>query len=725
MEKGNAAGMPARKDGPQGPSTCVGLEEKRTIVRHLGFVDAPLEPSTAVPRLFRHKDLVSKMTAARLIDKPSLINLLNHIHFMDGSLYIQLRHPDGHGEALENSESVLVKVRPKPCLGGELGCHFADGDFCGEDLATYEFLNLLVDDGQSVIFVPAILDKIGRDDFSVQLPEESFAVDQRQTKRHPCLGVNAELIKGGRSITATLLDFSAKGFRIAVEHSPSSSFDWSHKGILTLLHLRKGGHLLFSGLCTCIRHYEGRGSTEIVLTPCEEQAKRSDRKQTRNRAESIFTTPVVNFVHPFFGKVVEFDISDISTSGFSVYEKSGEGLLIQGMIIPELTIEFAGAIRIACSAQVVYRLEVPERGVRSGFAILDMGIDSYTRLVHILANSIDPHSRISNKVDMDALWEFFFNTGFIYPKKYGLIQSQKEKFKETYQRLYNDNPEIARHFVYQKNGRLFAHISMVRAYERTWMIHHHAARSLEGRRAGFAVLKQIVMYLNDMHRLPSTNIDYMMVYFRPENKFPDRVFGGFARSRENVGVCSMDRFCYLPYTAIPLKTSLPQGWRLNECSELNLWKLNLFYRRRSGGHLMDAMGMVQKSQSDKSLEETYGRLGFLRKWQAYSLEYEGELAAVLIVNQSDFGFNLSELLNGIKVFLVNPEHTSWAVLSTAIGQLLLAHRMEKVSILFFPSDEAQAKEIPFEKHYQLWIYDARFVDQFVQYMKRKFRIKDW
>jgi hypothetical protein len=51
--------------------------------------------------------------------------------------------------------------------------------------------------------------------------------------------------------------------------------------------------------------------------------------------------------------------------------------------------------------------------------------------------------------------------------------------------------------------------------------------------------------------------------------------------------------------------------------------------------------------------------------------------------------------------------------------------MEKIPILFFPFDHGKAKDIRFEKQYQLWIYDARFVDQFVQYMKRKFRIKDW
>ena len=725
MDGNKALKIPVRQADVQEPSTSLELQEKRALVASSGSIEAVSVESTSALRLFRHEDLAYTFGNGKLVDKKTLTNILNHIHFMDGSLYVQLRHAQHHEGMLEYPESVLLRVRPKPCLGNELTCYFADENFNGDDLAKYELLNLIINDSQSVIFVPAVLHRVGDNDFTVQLPQESFAVDQRQTKRHLCSGVDAELIKGGRLIKGKLLDFSAKGFRIGMPATPSNTSDWAHRGILTLLHLRKDGHLLFSGLCSCIRHFENPSFTEVVLIPCDDQAKRSDRKQIRNPAESIFTTPVINFIHPFSGKVVEFDISDISTSGFSVYEKSDEGLLIQGMIVPELTIEFAGAIRIRCSAQVIYRLEEADKGVRSGFAILDMDLDAYTRLVHILANSIDPYSRVSNKVDMDALWEFFFETGFIYPKKYGLIQSQKEKFKETYERLYNNNPEIARHFVYQKNGRLYAHISMVRAYERAWMIHHHAARSLEGRRAGFAVLKQIVLYLNDMHRLPSTNIDYMMVYFRPENKFPDRVFGGFARSRENVGVCSMDLFCYLPYTAIALTTQLPSGWSLNECSDMNLWKLNLFYRNRSDGFLMDALGIVQKSHSEKPLEEAYGQLGFLRKWRAYSLEYQGELAAVLIVNQSDFGFNLSELLNGIKVLLINPETVSWRILSTAIGQLLKKHHMEKVSILFYPSEDAEALEIPFEKHYQLWIYDARFVDQFVQYMKRKFRIKDW
>ena len=187
----------------------------------------------------------------------------------------------------------------------------------------------------------------------------------------------------------------------------------------------------------------------------------------------------------------------------------------------------------------------------------------------------------------------------------------------------------------------------------------------------------------------------------------------------------MDLFCYHSYPGRSNTTNLPERWSLNECSAMDLWELNLFYRNCSGGLFMDALGLNQKSRSERSFEEVYGRLGFLRKWRAYSLKYGEELEAVLIVNQSDFGFNLSELLNGIKILLINPEHLSWGILSTAIGQLLREYGMEEVSIMFFPSDYVEAKGIPYEKQYQLWIYDARFSDQFVQYMKKKFRIKDW
>ena len=134
-----------------------------------------------------------------------------------------------------------------------------------------------------------------------------------------------------------------------------------------------------------------------------------------------------------------------------------------------------------------------------GIAVVDIDIATFTQLNHLLMNSVDPSAHISTQVVPERLWEFFFNTGFIYPTKYDQIKYYKDAFKEMYLKLYNDNLDIARHFTYQKNGRIDGHISMVRAYERTWMIHHHAARASHGKRTGFKVLKQIMHFLNDIY----------------------------------------------------------------------------------------------------------------------------------------------------------------------------------------------------------------------------------
>jgi hypothetical protein len=263
---------------------------------------------------------------------------------------------------------------------------------------------------------------------------------------------------------------------------------------------------------------------------------------------------------------------------------------------------------------------------------------------------------------------------------------------------------------------------MVRAYEKTWMIHHHAALTMENRRSGFVVLKQIMHYLNDMHRLPSANMDYVISYFRPENKFPDRVFGGFARALRNLRGCSMDLFAYLPYTSLSLDTGFPEGWVLSECSAFDLWELNRFYGHCSQGLLLDAMDLNPRNSDNRSLEKVYERFGFLRRQKSYALAYDNELRAVLIVEQSELGFNFSELTNGIKVLVTNPDGLPWRILSIAISRLTNAYRMERIPILFHPFEYVESKNIPFEKRYQAWVLNVKYGNEYMEYMQTKFKV---
>ncbi|MDY7036102.1 MAG: hypothetical protein SV375_08085, partial [Thermodesulfobacteriota bacterium] len=404
--------------------------------------------------------------------------------------------------------------------------------------------------------------------------------------------------------------------------------------------------------------------------------------------------------------------------------ESNDGVLMTGMVIPELSINFAGASRMKCSAQVIYRMEEKEKGVHCGLAILDMDINAYTHLTDILINALDPNGYVSNEIDMDDLWEFFFNSGFIYPKKYELIKAYREDFKKTYQKLYKlESPEIVKHFTYQKNGRIYGHLSMIRAYERSWLIQHHASRAMEGKRAGFMVLRQIVYFMNDVRRLPSPKVKYLICHYRPDNKFPDRVFGGFARSLNNSGGCSMDLFSYLYFINPSVNTKLPEGWLLSACSELDLWELNRFYSYYSNGLLLNSLCMGQNNSGNNALTSLYDKVGLKRRYKEYSLSFNGELNAVLIVDQSDLGLNLSEFLNAIKVLVTNPEGLPWDILSIAIARLAtLYKKMTKVPILIYPMEYVNKKSVVYEKEYQIWILDLDYGSEFVEYMETRFRV---
>jgi hypothetical protein len=708
LRSANVLKFPSRRPKEDKEKPIIGREDLNESVVKREFAPPPW--------LFQHQDLNNALKSAKVIDSESLKNKLNYVHFMDKHLLILLRHP-------KYDDNVIVKAKPGPCLGGELTCQFLDDSSLRTNFKKYTFLQLIIDDGKSVILIPANLVGMDKRSFSFNLPPEGYSVGQRRARRYPCRKADAELVQRGLVINGELLDYSPEGLCIRLSHMPSNGFEWSPgSNVLTIVHLRRDQQHFFSGHCHCIRQQEGLNYTDVVMVPAENQVQGFESEKVSKPAPNIPLTPVIIFDHPFFRKRIQLDVPDISTSGFSVYETRDEAVLMQGMIIHEVTIEFVGAMRMECSAQVTGRFEKDNKTVRCDFTILDMGINSYTRLVHILANSIDPHSRISNQVNMDELWEFFFESGFIYPEKYGMLSSNRKRFKETYTRLYRDNPEISKHFTYMKNGRIYGHISMIRAYERAWMIHHHAARSVEGRRAGFSVLKQIMRYLDDIHRLPSAKMDYAMSFFRPENKFPDRVFGGFARDLGNPRGCSMDLFTYLPYVNGVSNAALLEGWVLSECSQLDLWELDRFYSNHSGGLLIDAMGLRRNTLNEESLEEVYGRHGFLRKCRAFALKCEDELNAVFIVDQSDLGFNLSELLNGIKIVVVNVDGLAWDMLSMAIDKLVGSYSMFKVPILLYPFDYVEAKGVSYEKQYFAWFLNVRYGNEYMAYMQKKFRI---
>ena len=661
---------------------------------------------------FQHKELLSATGNGRPWDQKKLVNQLNHTNFIDSYVFILLHNR-------ETDEHILIKAYPKPCIKDELLCRLDLQDIFF-DPTKYSLDYLMIDDGLTAILAPVKLVNVEGNTLKLNLPDESRVIKTRKTRRYYCHDINCEVIQDDFNAQGTLVDFTPSAFGIELTgYKNMKGFDEKISG---LINLYQNTTKLFSGSCRCIRNGIKSHEGKVVFEPISTQIALFPKRKMRNPRQHITPPFAIIYKHPFSQKNIERDILEISTSGFSVLDSIAEETLTAGMIIPNMSIVYAGILKMDCSVHVLYRHEDKNNNVvQCGLAITDMDVQSYSRFNHILGAHLDNNASVSTEVDMESLWEFFFDTGFIYGEKYQHLQPYCKTFKETYRKLYQDNPNIARHFVYKKNGLIYGHMSMVHAYRPSWLIHHFAARPMESKIAGLMVLRQIVHYINGFYRFSSGGMDYVMAYYQPENEAMNMIFGGFVEYLGNRQGSSLDLFSYMLLQKISFNHELPVEWLLRECCADDFRILKNFYEGHSGGLLLDAFGL---DSPITPLRESFTKAGFKRNLQTFCLYLEDKLAAFFIVNKSDLGLNLSDLLNGITIFIVNDKRLKWDIILAAINKLSFYYKEGHIPLLIYPSNYLSGQGISADKNYQLWIVkNDPYVEQYAEYMASKFRMR--
>ena len=656
----------------------------------------------------------SQLEDGKKLSKKFLVNTLNYVNFQDGTILVNLKH-------IKYGSIVSLKAKPQPCLENTLDCLWVQTEGLTQKLSSYRFLNFLINNGQKMILVTADVERMNNEGITLDLPETCYEVSFRGVKRHSCEGIHVELLQNGALFHGVLLDFSPVSFRIEISADSTQSFQFINSESAVHVIFRNGSGVLYSGECKIIRLALGQKVRTFVLEPVNDKLSRFKHKEYRSLRHKPSPSPTVIFAHPLTRKTVTLEVTDLSGAGFSVEEYSMNSVLLPGMIIPELFIEIAYDFRIRCKAQVVYRniyqTYENETYAKCGIAILDMNIQDQVRLSSLLHHIANKKTYVCTTVDLDALWKFFFEVGFVYPEKYAFIHANKEKFKETYEKLYIQSPTIARHFMYKDKGIIQGHISMLRLYENTWLFHHHAAVSSGFSRAGFAVLDQIGRYVNDFYCLYSTHMNFVICYFRPDNRFPNRIFGGFTRSLNEPKGCSLDSFAYFHFSRGFQDYS--ETVSLTETQPEDLSELQSFYEHTSGGLTLHALDLEPDMIDGNGLSTEYQRFGFERKRLLFSLKQDGTIKAVIMLTRTDVGLNFSNLTNCIHVFVLDSDNLLGTVLCSTLSHLCDYYDESEVPILLYPASYAETLGMR-EKTYNLWAINTQYTDQYLKYVESLF-----
>ena len=669
-----------------------------------------------ISKAFRETDRAQEEDNRLELSRAYLVNKINLINFFDRTISLKFRHVKYH-------RTLTKDLKPQPCQGDRLDFKWSPESRIFNKLQPYQLISLVINDGNMLIHFEAETLSVNKYGISLQLPEACFQFSNRKMIRHTGRLVDAQVIQSSSIFRGRLLDFNAVSFRVELSAGSHQDFEWINPENTVSVILSEGPRTYYSGECKIRRHSRCQKKRRYVLEPIKQEINRYRQKEFRSDRIEFTPSPDISFIHPLTKKRLSLKVIDLSGSGFSVEEDEKNAQLLTGLIIPELEVKFADNVSIKCKAQVVYRkiCEEEKLGVwtKCGLAILDMDLDNNVKLLSLLHQANNRYSYICNNVDLNELWDFFFETGFIYPEKYAYIEANKEHVKEIYKKLYTQSPGIARHFIYQEKGTIMGHMAMVRFYENSWLIQHHAARKSSVNKAGLIVLKQIGDFINDSYRLNAIHLRYVIMYHRPTNKFPSRVFGGAADYFNDRKCCSIDPFTY---THIPVSKTdterLPDGWMLTSAQPEDLRELSDYYESVSGGLMLSALDLEPDQFSEKDLEEEYGRLGFKKEKHLFALKADGFLRAVILVNVSDIGLNLSNLTNCIKFILLDKEDLSKEILERAVHHIYRSHNLEEMTVMVYPVEFADAIQFPYEKIYNMWVMSTRFSDPYFRYLQR-------
>lgn len=646
------------------------------------------------------------------VKKKSLINRLNYIHFIDGTILVKLKHKKYDNE-------ITLEAKPQPSLEHTLECLWIPTSGLAQKLQSYAFHHILLSDGLKHIQFEAQVLKIDERGITLELPDFCYEQSSRKIRRHVCKGIDVELIQNGAIFYGELIDFSSRAFKVKISTKPPQTFQWIQPYSPAHVNLKEHDKIYFTGEVKIIRHTDEKQKRSYVLEPVKNRINRFKEKEFRSLRYVLNPLPTVIFTHSLTKKTTTLPALDISGSGFSVEENIENSMLFPGLILPDLEIEIANKCSIKCLSQVLYiekNHNLEKKGIKSGITILDIDIQDQMKLAGILQRSNNKNTYMCNKVNIDDLWRFLFDAGFIYPKKYENFYHNKEKFKETYEKLYIDHPQIARHFIYQDKGIIYGHMSMLRLFSKTWLYHHHASSSSTFRGPGIKVLNQIVQYTNDFYQHYSKHMDYIVCYYQPKNRFPNHVFGDFAKSLNNVNGCNIyPMTCLTINMKLNKKFILPSSIRIEPVRFEDLLELKNSIGHEFGRLLFNAFDFDHNLHNIDELSTEYERIGFKREKYVFSVKIYGKLKAIFLVLVSELGVNLSGLTNSIHVFVIDKQDFSKSAFAMVLHELQKYYQDKNIQILIYPTTYALDNNIIQNKVYNFWVFNSTYLDSFIKF----------
>jgi hypothetical protein len=114
----------------------------------------------------------------------------------------------------------------------------------------------------------------------------------------------------------------------------------------------------------------------------------------------------------------------------------------------------------------------------------------------------------------------------------------------------------------------------------------------------------------------------------------------------------------------------------------------------------------------------YASSGLKRERHLYAVRYGLDLMALVEVQDSDTGLNLSELTNAVYIYVLDTHMITPKILEFIQCMVAVKQRREMAAIMLYPSTYVKRYQMDEAKEYTVWILNTEYSDAYMQHLGR-------
>lgn len=261
-----------------------------------------------------------------------------------------------------------------------------------------------------------------------------------------------------------------------------------------------------------------------------------------------------------------------------------------------------------------------------------------------------PGLKVANGVSFEDIWKLLLDSGFLYPEKIARLEPVLTDIQQTVRKLLQANGNLMATAVMRNEKTLEAHMSILRWCEQTWIVQHLAALPMSARR--LCASAQLTMGFTQYGQL-RPDIVWNKMYFRPNNLWPARVFGGYAKRVSDPTTSDLRTFHYLVAPTAGDSPKLHTGIETRTGGQEDKAMIEDWFTSRGRIVEVQANQLQASCNGLEKLSREYEQAGLLRRRESIIAQRNGHVTGFALLEIASLGMNFSELTNSFTVHLMD------------------------------------------------------------------------